>query len=93
MKNYEFIKSNEPEKPGNTPWQPTYKWMAIAASSILVVLIITFFVLNIVLKPYMREIPLEITPWLDKSKTESKAGTPVYNEQGKENGETESANN
>lgn len=60
----EIIKDNN-EK---TPWVPTYTWYAKIAGVILVVLLVTFFILNILLKPYMRERPAEITPWLKKSK-------------------------
>lgn len=58
---------------GNTPWKPTYKWMGITAGVIFAVLVLAFFVLNIVLKPYMRQLPPEITPWLEKSTKEVKA--------------------
>ncbi|MCL2144928.1 MAG: hypothetical protein FWH43_05510 [Endomicrobia bacterium] len=70
---------------GNTPWKPAYKWMGITAGAILFFLVIMFFVLNIVLKPYMRELPSEITPWLDKSKKEIKAVQPEKIEQDEEN--------
>ena len=33
----------------------------------MVVLVILFFSLNFLLKPYMRDIPMEITPWLQKT--------------------------
>ena len=56
----------------DAPWKPTYKGMAIAAGAILIALTIVFFVLNIVLKPYMRELPKELTPWLNKSVKEIK---------------------
>ncbi|MDR1696450.1 MAG: hypothetical protein LBR69_07500 [Endomicrobium sp.] len=51
-------------------WQPNYKWLAKTAAIIFAALIAVFFTLNIVLKPYMREIPAEITPWLDKTTAE-----------------------
>ncbi|MCL1972782.1 MAG: hypothetical protein FWG57_07340 [Endomicrobia bacterium] len=57
----------------NAPWKPTYKWMGVTAGIILVLLTVSFFVLNILLKPYMRERPAEITPWLSNSKKEMKA--------------------
>jgi len=47
-------------------WAPTYKWFAKTAGIILASLIVIFFALNIILKPYMRQIPIEITPWLEK---------------------------
>ena len=46
------------------PWQPTYKWFAKTAAIIFAALLLMFFVLNILLKPYMRKISPEITPWL-----------------------------
>ncbi|MCL2507518.1 MAG: hypothetical protein FWF00_07540 [Endomicrobia bacterium] len=54
--------NNEKEK--IVAWQPTYKWLGTVAAIILASLIVIFFVLNIMLKPYMRQIPPEITPWL-----------------------------
>ena len=60
----EIIKDSSEKK----PWAPTYIWYAKAAGVILAGLIVVFFILNIVLKPYMREIPAEITPWLKKDK-------------------------
>ena len=57
----------------NASWKPTYKWIGVTAGIILVFLIAMFFVLNILLKPYMRERPAEITPWLNKSNKEMKA--------------------
>lgn len=50
------------------PWVPTYKWFAKTACIILASLIVIFFALNVILKPYMRQIPQEITPWLGNGK-------------------------
>jgi hypothetical protein len=61
-------KNMQPQAQSLKPWSPTYKWFAKTAGIILAVLIVIFFALNIILKPYMRQIPAEITPWLDKSK-------------------------
>ena len=55
-------------QPPDAPWKPTYKWLAKTAGIVLATLIVVFFVANIVLKPYMRHIPLEITPWLNTAK-------------------------
>ena len=49
-------------------WRPTYKWFAITAGAILMLLTASFFILNIVLKPHMREMPPAITPWLNNGK-------------------------
>lgn len=56
------------EQNEKTPWAPSYVWYAKTAGIILAVLIAAFFILNIFLKPYMRERPVEITPWLKKDK-------------------------
>ena len=56
-----------PETKEPVPWAPTYKWFAKTAGIILAALIVVFFALNIILKPYMRQIPMEVTPWLDKT--------------------------
>jgi hypothetical protein len=48
-------------------WKPTYLWYGRVFITIFVLLSILFFVLNIVLKPYMRKIDPELTTWLDKT--------------------------
>jgi hypothetical protein len=48
-------------------WKPTLRWHLKSLSIIFVILIVSFVVLNIVLKPYMRKIPSDITPWLNKT--------------------------
>ena len=45
-------------------WMPSLKWLCKSFLVIMVVLVILFFSLNFLLKPYMRDIPMEITPWL-----------------------------
>jgi len=55
----------EKEIKENGPWMPSLKWMCKSFLVIMVCLIIIFFALNFLLKPYMREIPSEITPWLN----------------------------
>jgi hypothetical protein len=47
-------------------WLPSLKWLCKYFFIIAVVVVVTFFILNFLLKPYMRDIPSEITPWLDK---------------------------
>ena len=69
---------------GNAPWKPTYKWMGITAGVIFFLLVIIFFAANIVLKPYMRELPHEITPWL-KAKQEAKTEQPKQMQQDGQN--------
>lgn len=48
-------------------WAPTWQWHAKTLGIIYVCLIILFFVLNHALKPYMRNIPPEVTPWLHQA--------------------------
>ena len=57
-------------------WRPTIKWHLAVLGSIYGVLLIVFFVLNIVLKPYMRQIPADITPWLKASSNSAAAASP-----------------
>jgi antibiotic biosynthesis monooxygenase (ABM) superfamily enzyme len=45
-------------------WRPSWRWHVITLATIYVILIVAFFTLNNVLKPFMRQIPKEITPWL-----------------------------
>lgn len=52
-------------------WKPDFKWIIKTFVIVYVTIIILFFILNFLLKPYMRQIPMEITPWLDKNKTET----------------------
>lgn len=51
----------------NSVWQPNLKWFLKVLAIMYVLIIIAFFVINFLLKPYMREIPKQITPWLDKT--------------------------
>ncbi len=54
-------------------WMPSLKWMLKALAALYVLIIIFYFSLNILLKPYMRDIPKELTPWLnDKNISEKK---------------------
>jgi hypothetical protein len=46
-------------------WKPTYSWYLRVFVIVFGLLLILFFILNIVLKPYMREINPELTPWLN----------------------------
>lgn len=45
-------------------WSPSWKWHAKALGIIYISLILIYFLLNWFLKPYLREIPPEVTPWL-----------------------------
>lgn len=56
-------------------WKPTWQWHAKTLVVIYVALIALFFTLNHALKPYLRQIPSDITPWLkDVPKQQEKAG-------------------
>lgn len=48
-------------------WLPSLQWLIKVLIIIYVVIIVIFFVTNYFLKPYMRDIPKEITPWLNSS--------------------------
>lgn len=45
-------------------WQPDLKWYIKTLAIIYVCLIIAYHIATIVLKPYIRKIPQEVTPWL-----------------------------
>ncbi len=47
-------------------WQPSWVWHLKVLTIIYVILILIFFLLNYLLKPFMRQVPKEITPWLQK---------------------------
>ena len=51
-------------------WQPNLKWFLKVLITMYIFIIIAFFTLNFLLKPYMRDIPKEITPWLNKTAVE-----------------------
>ena len=48
-------------------WMPSLKWLCKSFLVIMIILVVLFFSLNFLLKPYMRDIPTEITPWLQKA--------------------------
>ena len=45
-------------------WSPTWKWHAKTLGIIYVILTVVYFALSSFLKPYLRQIPPEVTPWL-----------------------------
>ena len=45
-------------------WSPDWHWHAKVLGTIYVGLIIAYFFLTWALKPYLRDIPPEVTPWL-----------------------------
>ena len=46
-------------------WMPSIKWLAISLAIIYVVIVVLFFLFNFLLKDYIRDIPEELTPWLN----------------------------
>lgn len=48
-------------------WFPDLRWLLKVLIIVYVISIVGFFVANYFLKPYMRDIPKEITPWLNNS--------------------------
>ena len=60
-------------------WMPTLAWLGKSFLIVAFFLVIAFFVLNFLLKPYMRNIPVELTPWLDKTPQQTETVKPVEN--------------
>jgi len=48
-------------------WSPTKEWHIKTLAIIYTGLIIVYFLLNWLLKPYLRQIPPDATPWLKKA--------------------------
>ena len=63
-KNLEPVNPQTQTEEAKPFWQPTYKWLAKTGGIILCALIVLFFAFNIILSPYMRKMPADITPWL-----------------------------
>ncbi|MBU2567846.1 MAG: zinc-ribbon domain-containing protein [Elusimicrobia bacterium] len=53
-------------------WKPTWKWHLKVLGIIYVVIIALFFLINWLLRDYIRELPTDITPWLKQDR--DKAG-------------------
>ena len=45
-------------------WQPTRQWHLKTLGIIYILLIAVFFVTKSLLKPYVRHLPADVTPWL-----------------------------
>ncbi|MDR2437581.1 MAG: hypothetical protein LBD17_05925 [Endomicrobium sp.] len=52
------------EKDKYVLWNPSCSWYFKTFAIVIGVLIVLFFILNIALKPYMRQINPELTPWI-----------------------------
>ena len=50
-------------------WQPTWAWHTRTLLIIYTCVIVAFFIVKAWLKPYVRDLPAEITPWLHGQKT------------------------
>jgi hypothetical protein len=50
-------------------WQPTWAWHRKTLTIIYISLIVVFFLVKAWLKPYVRHLPPEITPWLQEGKS------------------------
>lgn len=48
-------------------WSPTWQWHAKTLGIIYAALIVVYFLLNWFLRPYLRDIPPEVTPWLKEA--------------------------
>ena len=48
-------------------WQPTWNWHRRTLMILYAVVIVAFFGIKAWLKPYVRTLPPEITPWLHPS--------------------------
>ena len=46
-------------------WMPSIKWLAVSLCIIYVIIVVLFFLFNFLLKDYMRDIPKELTPWIN----------------------------
>lgn len=55
-------------------WHPTWRWHVRTLAIIYGMLIVLYFSLNILLKPYLRQIPKDITPWLKDTVSTEKVG-------------------
>ena len=64
---------------GQETWMPTFTWLCKSFFIIMVFLVVSFFSLNFLLKPYMRDIPAEITPWLVKTPQQTEIATAENN--------------
>ena len=45
-------------------WQPTWAWHRRTLVMIYAIVIVVFFVVRSLLKPYVRDLPPDIAPWM-----------------------------
>lgn len=60
-------------------WKPTWQWHGRVLFIIYVTLTVIFFIAKVMLKPYVRQLPSEITPWMhSKNQSSSEGGTVAH---------------
>lgn len=52
-------------------WVPTWAWHRKTLLILFVGVLIAFFAARVLLKPYVRSLPPEITPWMHEGKSEA----------------------
>ncbi len=50
-------------------WKPDWAWHRKTLLIIYAVVVVAFFGLRHALKPYVRQLPMEITPWMHEGKS------------------------
>ena len=56
---------NKEKEESKYTWIPSLKWLLTCLGIIYIVIVLLFFLFNFLFKDYMRDIPKEITPWLN----------------------------
>ena len=56
---------NKEKEESKYTWIPSIKWLITSLLVIYAIVGILFFMFNFLLKDYMRDIPEDITPWLN----------------------------
>lgn len=56
---------NKEKKESKYTWMPSLKWVITSLLVIYAIVGILFFMFNFLLKDYMRDIPEDVTPWLN----------------------------
>jgi len=56
---------NKEKEESKYTWMPSLKWLITSLLIIYAIIGILFFLFNFLLKDYMRDIPEDITPWLN----------------------------
>jgi len=56
---------NKEKEESKYTWMPSLKWVITSLLVIYAIVGILFFMFNFLLKDYMRDIPEDVTPWLN----------------------------